>query len=46
MHKTGVGTYGPHARIKFLKQEIKQKSFRCKFEMKNRNEIKLELIFK
>ena len=23
MHKVGVGTDGPHAQVKFLKQEIK-----------------------
>ena len=46
MHKGGVGTDGPHAQIKFLKQEIKQKRFRSNFEIKNSNEIKLKLIFK
>ena len=35
MHKGGVGTDGPQAQIKFLKQEIKQKRFRSNFEIKN-----------
>ena len=34
MYKVGVGTYPPHAQIKFLKQEIKQKRFRNTFEIK------------
>ena len=46
MHKVGVGTDGPHAQVKFLKQEIKQKRFRSNFEIKNWNEIKLQLILK
>ena len=44
MYKAGVGTDGPHAQIKILKQEIKQKRFRSNFETKNWNEIKLKLI--
>ena len=36
MHKVGVSTDGPHAEIKILKQEIKQKNVRSKFdEIKN-----------
>ena len=35
MYKAGVGTDGPHAQIKILKQEIKQKRFRSNFETKN-----------
>ena len=35
MHKVGVGADGPHAQIKFLKQEIKQKRFRNNFEIEN-----------
>ena len=35
MPKVGVGTDGPHAQIKFFKQEIKQKRFRSNFEIKN-----------
>ena len=31
MHKVGVRTDGPHAQIKFLKHEIKQKRFRSFF---------------
>ena len=46
MHKGGDGTDGPHAKIQFLKQEIKHKHFRSKFEIKNGNEMKLKLIFK
>ena len=47
MHKVGVSTDGPHAEIKILKQEIKQKNVRSKFdEIKNWNEIKLKLISK
>ena len=34
MHNVGVGTDPPHAQIKFLKQEIKQKRFRSTFEIK------------
>ena len=30
MHKVGLGTDGPHAQIKFLKQEIKQKRYQNK----------------
>ena len=33
MYKVGVGTDGPHAQIKFLKQEIKQERFQSKFEI-------------
>ena len=46
MHKVGVGTDGPHAQIKFVKQEIKQKPFRSNFEIRKWNEIKLKLVFK
>ena len=46
MHKICVGTDRPHAPTKFLKKEIKQKRFRNNFEIKNRDEIKLKLIFK
>ena len=46
MHKVCVGTDRPHAQTKFLKKEIKQKRFRNNFEIKNRDEIKLKLIFK
>ena len=46
MHKICVGTDRPHAPTKFLKKEIKQKRFRHNFEIKNRDEIKLKLIFK
>ena len=46
MHKVCVGTDRPHAQTKFLKTEIKQKHFRNNFEIKNRDEIKLKLIFK
>ena len=35
MLKVSVGNDGPHAQIKFLKQEIKQKRFRSNFEIKN-----------
>ena len=35
MHKVGIGTDGPHAQIKFLKKEIKQKRFRSDFEITN-----------
>ena len=45
MHKVGVGTDEPHAQIKFVKQEIKQKPFRSSFEIKNWNEKKFKLIF-
>ena len=41
MRKAGVGTNVPHVQIKFSKQEIKQKSFRSKFEIKNWNGIKV-----
>ena len=34
MHHVGVGTDCPHAQIKFLKQEIKQKRFQSNFELK------------
>ena len=46
MHKVCVGTDRPHAQTKFLKKAIKQKRFRNNFEIKNRDEIKLKLIFK
>ena len=46
MYKVDVGTDGSTAQINFVKQEIKQKSFRRKFEVKKWNEIKLKLIFK
>ena len=35
MHQVGVGTDCPHAQIKYLKQEIKQKRFQSNFEIKN-----------
>ena len=41
MRKAGVGTNVPHVQIKILEQEIKQKSFRSKFEIKNWNVIKV-----
>ena len=28
MHKVGVGTDGPHAQMKFLKQEINRNAFK------------------
>ena len=34
MCKVCAGTDGVHAQIMFLKQEIKQKRFRSKFEIK------------
>ena len=34
MHKIVVGTDGPHAQIKFLKQEIKQKHHTVDFTEK------------
>ena len=46
MHKVGVGTDGSTAQINFVKQEMKQKPFRRKFEVKIWNEIKLKLVFK
>ena len=46
MHKVGTSTDGPHAQIKCLKQEMKQKRFRSNFEIKNWNEMKLKLLFK
>lgn len=39
MHKVGAVTGGPHAQIKFLKREIKQKRFRSSFEIKNWHKI-------
>ena len=46
MHKVDVGTDGSTAQINFVKQEMKQKPFRRKFEVKIWNEIKLKLVFK
>ena len=46
MCKVCAGTDGVHAQIMFLKQEIKQKRFRSKFEIKIWNDIKLKFVFK
>ena len=46
MRKAGVGTNVPHVQIKILEQEIKQKSFRSKFEIKNWNGIKIDFQMK
>ena len=39
MHNVGIDIDGPRAQTKFLKQEIKQKSFRSNYEIKKLNEI-------
>ena len=46
MRKAGVRTNVPHVQIKILEQEIKQKSFRSKFEIKNWNGIKIDFQMK